>query len=100
MLGLPGSESACPWYPVDPQPKPTADVGAAAAAVVQVWDTEICFVNSHLAAHQDKTRQRNANYRDIVRGIRMDNCQMDILTVGAVSQPGGGHGEAWHGFTA
>lgn len=23
----------------------------------QVWDTELCFVNSHLAAHQDKVRR-------------------------------------------
>ena len=38
----------------------------------QVWDTSIVFVNSHLAAHQSKVKARNANYRDIVRGIRLD----------------------------
>lgn len=30
---------------------------------LQVWETEICFLNSHLAAHQDKVKARNNNYR-------------------------------------
>jgi len=50
------------------------------AIAVQVWDTELCFVNCHLAAHQDKTRSRNAQYSDIVKGIRMGSPYMDILT--------------------
>eukprot|EP00198_Chlamydomonas_reinhardtii_P004327 XP_001693663.1 predicted protein [Chlamydomonas reinhardtii] len=37
---------------------------------LRVWDTTLAFINSHLAAHQDKTRARNAHYRDIVRGLK------------------------------
>ena len=47
---------------------------------IRVWDTEICFVNAHMAAHQDRTKARNGNYRDIVRGIRIDPHNMDCLT--------------------
>eukprot|EP00798_Chlamydomonas_sp_ICE-L_P013605 gene13605-19478_t len=47
---------------------------------IKVWETELCFINSHLAAHQDKCRARNAHYRDIVKGLRMDPYQMDVLT--------------------
>lgn len=50
------------------------------AVSFSVWDTEFCFVNSHLAAHQDKVNSRNAMYRSIVRGIRLDPYNMDILT--------------------
>lgn len=50
------------------------------AVSLSVWDTEFCFVNSHLAAHQDKVNSRNAMYRSIVRGIRLDTYNMDILT--------------------
>jgi hypothetical protein len=47
----------------------------------RLWDTDICFVNSHLAAHQDKLKARNDNYRDICRGIRgVDQYNMDLLT--------------------
>lgn len=47
---------------------------------IRVWDTEICFINAHMAAHQDRTKARNGNYRDIVRGIRIDPHNMDCLT--------------------
>lgn len=50
------------------------------AISVNVWDTELCFVNSHLAAHQGKVHLRNAMFRSIVRGIRLDPYNMDILT--------------------
>merc|ERR1712130_343218 len=29
-----------------------------------------CFINSHLAAHQDKTAQRDADFKAIVKGLR------------------------------
>ncbi|GLI66127.1 hypothetical protein VaNZ11_009857 [Volvox africanus] len=49
---------------------------------LRVWETTMAFVNSHLAAHQDRTRARNNNYREIIRGLKLD-CQgsnMDVLT--------------------
>ncbi|GLC37179.1 hypothetical protein PLESTM_000551100 [Pleodorina starrii] len=49
---------------------------------LRVWETTIAFVNSHLAAHQDRTRARNNNYRDIIRGLKLDwqGSNMDVLT--------------------
>ncbi len=35
-----------------------------------VHHTELCFVASHLAAHQDKVKARNKNVRDIIRNIK------------------------------
>ena len=29
----------------------------------QFWDTSLCFVNSHLAAHVGQTKARNGHYR-------------------------------------
>lgn len=45
--------------PPHPQPTPQGGVGIS----LSVWDTSLAFVNSHLAAHQDKSRARNNNYR-------------------------------------
>lgn len=39
------------------------------ATVIKVWDTTIAFVNSHLAAHQDKVKRRNEDYCEIAGGI-------------------------------
>ncbi len=33
---------------------------------LQLGHTDICFINSHLAAHQSKTPQRNCDYSEIV----------------------------------
>eukprot|EP00803_Ostreobium_quekettii_P003890 evm.model.scf_407EXC.3 EVM.evm.TU.scf_407EXC.3 scf_407EXC:38655-42497(+) len=45
------------------------------------WDTELAFVNCHLAAHLDKVPSRNNMYRNIIRGLRMENAyNMDLLT--------------------
>ncbi len=33
---------------------------------LQLGHTDICFINSHLAAHQSKTAQRNRDYSEIV----------------------------------
>ena len=35
----------------------------AVAISCQVWGTEICFVNAHLAAHQSRTAERNKMFR-------------------------------------
>ena len=37
------------------------------------YETRLCFVNSHLAARIDETRnkQRFQNYRDIVKGLKL-----------------------------
>ena len=35
---------------------------------VKVWDTSVCFINSHLAAHDDMTRRRNDDFAEIVGG--------------------------------
>lgn len=32
---------------------------------IRLYDTTLCFVNSHLAAHQDEVQRRNQDYRDI-----------------------------------
>jgi hypothetical protein len=31
----------------------------------QFWDTSLCFVNCHLAAHVGQTKARNEDYRGI-----------------------------------
>lgn len=74
-----------PWHSSLSLPQATGVAGVATnkggvAIGVRVWDTDLCFINSHLAAHQDKLRARNNNYRDIVRGIRIDPYNMDCLT--------------------
>lgn len=49
------------------------------ATVVWVWDTAVCFVNSHLAAHQGKTNRRNSDYKEIVEQIMIGDNGLDIL---------------------
>lgn len=49
------------------------------ASYVWVWDTSVCFVNSHLAAHQGKTARRNSDYREIVEQISLGDVGLDIL---------------------
>ena len=69
-------------HPTEPAhgPLPPSPTTHSPTAALQVWDTERCFVNSHLAALQDKVRARNSQYRDIVKGVRLDPWQMDVLT--------------------
>ncbi|KAK9819837.1 hypothetical protein WJX72_003013 [[Myrmecia] bisecta] len=50
------------------------------AISLKVWDTSLAFVNSHLAAHQNKTDARNANYHEIVKELKLDRFNMDLLT--------------------
>eukprot|EP00457_Paulinella_chromatophora_P002789 gb/GEZN01002794.1/.p1 GENE.gb/GEZN01002794.1/~~gb/GEZN01002794.1/.p1 ORF type:complete len:647 (-),score=125.45 gb/GEZN01002794.1/:418-2331(-) len=43
-------------------------------------DSAFCFVNSHLAAHQDKVKRRNADVREVLKGIKMGfKHKLDIL---------------------
>mmetsp|Transcript_20456 Transcript_20456/g.66434 ORF Transcript_20456/g.66434 Transcript_20456/m.66434 type:complete len:591 (+) Transcript_20456:73-1845(+) len=38
---------------------------------MNLWDTSFCFINSHLAAHQDEVKTRNLDYSEIVAGIHL-----------------------------
>jgi hypothetical protein len=49
------------------------------ATALQVWDTSLCFVNSHLAAHQGATKRRNSDYSEIVEGLQLGERGMDIM---------------------
>ena len=61
---------------------PTGPAGAGNKGAVGVsfslGQTSFCFVNSHLAAHQDRLTQRDRDYRDIVRGMRMGLRDFDL----------------------
>jgi phosphatidylinositol-bisphosphatase len=39
----------------------------------------LCFVGSHLAARQHETDNRNANYRDIVKSVKVGRKGADLL---------------------
>ncbi|OAE31533.1 hypothetical protein AXG93_2815s1070 [Marchantia polymorpha subsp. ruderalis] len=43
------------------------------------WDTSLCFVNSHFAAHAGQCEARNGNYREIAGQLRVGMPTMDIL---------------------
>ncbi|KAL3700164.1 hypothetical protein R1sor_018186 [Riccia sorocarpa] len=43
------------------------------------WDTSLCFVNSHFAAHVGQCGARNSNYREIAGQLRVGMPTMDIL---------------------
>jgi hypothetical protein len=42
-------------------------------------DTSLCFINSHLAAHQTKCKARNDNFKEIVEGVNVGFEPMDLL---------------------
>lgn len=46
---------------------------------LKFWDTSLCFVNCHFAAHEGQCEARNENYREIVGNIRVNNPDTDIL---------------------
>ena len=48
------------------------------AVTVKLWDSRLTFVSAHLAAHQHKWLTRNRNVREIFRGIRMANKEVDV----------------------
>eukprot|EP00494_Astrolonche_serrata_P030248 UN30515 len=41
--------------------------------------TSFCFVNAHLAAHQDKKDRRDEDYAEIVENLRMGIYKQEIL---------------------
>eukprot|EP00455_Lapot_gusevi_P056727 TRINITY_DN9504_c0_g1_i5.p1 TRINITY_DN9504_c0_g1~~TRINITY_DN9504_c0_g1_i5.p1 ORF type:complete len:807 (+),score=178.45 TRINITY_DN9504_c0_g1_i5:59-2479(+) len=43
-----------------------------AAVRFQLYNSSICVVNSHLAAHQDEVEMRNSDFAEIMRGIRFN----------------------------
>jgi len=43
------------------------------AISLQLNEGNICFVNSHLAAHMGYVEERNQDYNAIVEGIRFDD---------------------------
>eukprot|EP00004_Rigifila_ramosa_P024224 TRINITY_DN6954_c0_g1_i3.p1 TRINITY_DN6954_c0_g1~~TRINITY_DN6954_c0_g1_i3.p1 ORF type:complete len:684 (-),score=134.78 TRINITY_DN6954_c0_g1_i3:8-2059(-) len=45
---------------------------------LRFYDTRMCFVNCHLAAHQDKVEQRHQDVRDILMGLRLGNPNIEI----------------------
>lgn len=45
----------------------------AVAIRFQLFDSSICFVNSHLAAHQHNTPGRNADYASIMQKLRFND---------------------------
>lgn len=44
------------------------------------WDTGVCFVNCHFAAHVGQCETRNSNYRTIASSIRVGLPGMDLLS--------------------
>eukprot|EP00457_Paulinella_chromatophora_P003366 gb/GEZN01003373.1/.p1 GENE.gb/GEZN01003373.1/~~gb/GEZN01003373.1/.p1 ORF type:complete len:709 (+),score=65.39 gb/GEZN01003373.1/:48-2174(+) len=46
--------------------------GNKGATVVrfELWNSKLCFINTHLAAHQNHVKQRNRDYREITRRLR------------------------------
>ena len=45
----------------------------------KVADTSFCFVNSHLAAHQEKVKERNVDYHKILKGLHLGLKDIDIV---------------------
>ncbi|XP_057864591.2 uncharacterized protein LOC131072442 isoform X2 [Cryptomeria japonica] len=43
------------------------------------WDTGLCFINCHFAAHDGQCEIRNSNYRDIAGQLQIGLQSMDIL---------------------
>ena len=46
--------------------------------LVQARGVQLCFVNSHLAAHQDRTLQRNQDMRAILKQMRLGSTHVDV----------------------
>lgn len=46
---------------------------------LEFYETSLCFVASHFAAHQEKIEDRNSNYAEIIGGIRIGKKNQDLL---------------------
>lgn len=46
---------------------------------LKFWDTSLCFVSCHFAAHDGHYLARNGNYKEIVATLRLGVQNMDIL---------------------
>ena len=51
--------------------------GVAVAMVMK--DTRLCFMNSHLSAHQHQTKRRNDDAKEIIEGVKLGYQGVDIL---------------------
>jgi len=49
------------------------------ATSLELWDTRLCCVNTHLAAHQGAVKRRNSDYSEIVQGIQMGVRGQDMM---------------------
>nr|PNR63021.1 hypothetical protein PHYPA_001446 [Physcomitrium patens] len=47
---------------------------------LKFWDTGLCFVNCHLAAHVGQCETRNSNFRQIAMSMRVGLQSMDLLS--------------------
>ncbi|KAK3257698.1 hypothetical protein CYMTET_33226 [Cymbomonas tetramitiformis] len=48
------------------------------AVAMKIADTRVCFVNAHLAAHQEMYEERNSHFRKIIHGLKLGHREMDI----------------------
>lgn len=51
----------------------------AVAISLRLNETNICFIGAHLAARQEEWENRNANYRDIIRGLKIGRKPLDVI---------------------
>jgi endonuclease/exonuclease/phosphatase family metal-dependent hydrolase len=56
-----------------------ANKGGVAISMT-VGNQSVCFVNSHLAAHQENSEQRNQQYSDLVRGLHVGSPRFDLIS--------------------
>jgi len=45
----------------------------------EFYETSLCFVTAHFAAHQERVEDRNSNFAEIIEGIRIGRKNIDIL---------------------